>query len=158
MLFFIICIRENNRILLLLLLLSLFSNSRNLAAFFFLFLSGRGITGLVWIFKWEPRRDSQEGDGVTCGGIAFSKISCELQSMSSPPALGPFHGAQAQMLENRSPCQGFSYIKSAQHEGLQRANLKKAQNTFFCCLFCFIPTRNGYSYELDTSLTHKKNR
>lgn len=136
MLFFIICIRENNRILLLLLLLSLFSNSRNLAAFFFLlFLSGRGITGLVWTFKWEPRRDSQGGDGVTCGGIAFSKISRKLQSMNSPPALGPFHGAQAQMLENRSPCQGFSYIKSAQPEGLQRANLKKAQNTFLCCLF-----------------------
>lgn len=122
----------------LLLLLSLFSNSRKLAAFFFflLFLPGRGITGLVWIFKWEPSRDSQEGEGCHLWRNSI------LKDLSQSYGVWTLHQLLALSTELRprcwktgALCQGFSYIKSAQPEGLQRANLKNAQNTFFCCLF-----------------------
>ena len=139
---------------------SLIQGTWRLFFFFLLFLPGRGITGLVWIFKWEPSRDSQEGDGVIRGGIAFSKISRKVTEYELSTSSWPFPRSSGPDAGKQEPsAKGLATSHQLKPKDCRGQTWKTPRtHSSAACLFCFFPTRNGCSYELDTSLTHKKNR
>lgn len=81
---------------------SLIQGTWRLFFFFFFCLEGESLVQFEYL-NGSPAENLRKGTVSSVEEQHSQRSLAKSQSMNSPPALGPFHGAQAQMLENRSP-------------------------------------------------------